>query len=670
MFSSKPIPPEDSNSLLRHNVYWLLACLFFAGIPQMMGELPIWISAIYILVLGWRTWLLKTQSKLPARFLLAILAFGYMIGVAVQFHSIVGKDAGVALVVGLVAFKALETRNIRDAFISVLLAYFLLLCNFILDQSIGMGIYLLTLVWLITANMIDWQHPDKMPISKILTFSGRLLLQALPIMLIVFLILPRIQGPLWRMPNGQSSSKIGLSDKLNPGSVSQLSQSDEPAFRVSFMGKNPAQNQLYWRGQVFDAFSQQTWQAATQYAMPSFSNNAAIQFQGQRLEYTLTLEPHQQRWLFALDMPSSLPSKTHFDNNYSVISADPINERTRYSFTSHPQYQLESEAELRTLHTNLQINLQSNPQAAQLGATLAQNYPDPAQRAQAMLARYRQQNYHYTLNPPTLPNAWIDGFLFNTQRGFCEHYAASFVFVMRAAGVPARIVTGYQGGTYNQNGNYWIIRQANAHAWAEIWLNGKGWVRIDPTAAIAPERIEQGQLNNAEESAELPMLLRTPDSFLSKLRLNWDGLQYQWSQFVLGYDSDKQANLLNKLWSKESGSVFIRIFAIFLLLAIALPFYLQRNKQSKQHPLTRQYQQFEKAMQQAKLPARLHSEGALDYAQRLAAHTNTTLHAQITAYTLLYLQARYGNQSGRSANSVILELKQILSAIKQLLPKK
>ena len=372
------------------------------------------------------------------------------------------------------------------------------------------------------------------------------MLQAVPVMLILFVLFPRIPGPLWGLPQDANSGMTGLGDSLQFGNISNLTQNSSIAFRVQFKGAAPAQNQLYWRGPVLWHQEDRHWtMSSSQIGLQPES----LITQGTPIEYTITLEPHNRTWMLMLDMPTLIPADAKLTHDYSVVADKPVRTRTRYAGTSFNTYTLGANLGERERILSLQINEGENPKTVQLAKTWG--VLSAADKINIALNMYRQQPFVYTLRPPVLGDNPVDDFLFKSKRGFCEHYATSFVYLMRAAGVPARIVTGYQGGEFNPNGNYYIVRQSDAHAWAEVWLADKGWVRIDPTAAVSPERVESGLADALNDIDELPLMARNNNAWLKKVYLNWDGVNNGWNQWVLGYDDKKQLDFLKKLSGKN-----------------------------------------------------------------------------------------------------------------------
>ena len=488
-------------------LYGLIVSLALVFAPH-AAHLPLWLSALVGAILGWRFLMARQKLALPNKWLLFALAFVAVVGVLLQYKTVFGREAGVALLTLMVTLKLLEVKNQRDVWILVFLGYFLLLTHFLYSQSLLVAAYLLVVAWLFTTLLIAFSQPRaQLPWLTQFKLSAKFLLQAVPVMLVLFVLFPRISGPLWNLPSDANTGQTGLSETMAPGLISQLVQSDSVAFRVEFDGALPPAAQRYFRVLVLDNFDGYTWRTQRAYTRIN-----QLQGQGPGTRYTLTLEPHNKPWLPVMDFadPASLPLGSRLNSDFSVTQRELVQQRKRYSAIAYasPGNTLDSDAD--DLPRALELPKTSNPRARALAQELRQNSPDQQTFIDKILARFHQEPYVYTLQPPRLGSNSVDEFLFDTRRGFCEHYASSFTFLMRAGGVPARVVTGYQSGEFNKLGNYLIVRQADAHAWSEVWLPNRGWVRVDPTAAVSPNRIEQGISNALPAGEALPLFLRNP----------------------------------------------------------------------------------------------------------------------------------------------------------------
>lgn len=623
-----------SKLTLRH-LQWLLFAMALV-MALHVANVAVWITALIVLAGFWRYLIESRGWQMPRMSLLLPLTILIALGVLVTYRGLFGRDASVALLAVMLALKLMETHTRRDCILLVFGGYFLTITAFLFNQSMLVGAYMLLPITALTATLIGVSHPNgNLPWRFQARLAGLLLAQAAPVMLVLFLLFPRVPGPLWGVPKDAYSGMSGLSDSMEPGAISELSLSGAVAFRVEFTGKIPSSGQLYWRGPVLWDYDGRSWHMSKA-ILPAES----LRTGGDIVRYAVTLEPHNRNWLLMLDMPAALPADALQSHDMQVLSKRPVRIRTRYEGGSAFAYTLDEQLS----DTERRMALRLPPQGNRQSRALAQQWVDegrsPEQIVQQALSMFRQQNFVYTLTPPLLRENPVDDFLFNTRRGFCEHYAGSFVYLMRAAGVPARVVTGYQGGEVNPVGNYLIVRQSDAHAWAEVWLQGRGWVRVDPTAAVAPQRIETG-LSSLPETEAVPMLSRRDFSLLRRLYLNWDALNNGWNQWVLGYNRERQMELLSRLTggqpSWQDMAIALMVFAGGIVLVTAL--FLLRGRRIKADPLQKLYGEFLHKLEPAGL-RRYHHEGPQDFGRR-AAHRLPARAAAIEAITNSYISLRY-----------------------------
>lgn len=523
-------------------VYAVSFCYLFSISPH-FRNLPLWVSAFVLIALSWRALQNMGRVKQLPKWLLIPMVLIGGIGVFAEYWTIVGRDAGLALLTVMTSFKFLESRAHRDMLILVFLCYFLIATHFLFSQSIFTAALMLVNLVVITATLIALnQRDDAAPWRERYAISARLVALSIPLMLILFVLVPRVPGPLWGLTSEQRGGITGLSDSMSPGKISNLIRSNEVAFRVDFNGEVPAQSRLYWRGPIMAMFNGYRWYQSRRQILHRFN----LQVFEPATEYTVTLEPNGERWLLALDIPTRLVANSVMTEDFQLTSKKPINDLRRYSLESRLLYQVGLDESEDYLELTRRYPEDLNPRTIALGKSLAQQYQTPQAIIDAVLGMYREQEFVYTLQPPILKGDLVDAFLFDSRRGFCEHFAGSFALLMRAAGIPSRIVAGYQGGEYNQVGNYLIVRQSDAHAWTEVWIEKRGWVRIDPTAAVSPNRIEMG-LDEAlpEETASFRIQNRNP--VFGNLLYSWDNLQHSWNDWVLNYDEQRQMNFLRRL---------------------------------------------------------------------------------------------------------------------------
>jgi len=596
--------------------------------------LPVWVSVALAALLSWRVAIAIRGASLPPRWVLILLTLGTAVGVFLSFRTIMGRDPGVTLLVMLLFLKLLETRAARDVFVVAFLVYFVALANFFYSQSIPIAGLMLFTVIVATTALVGFSAPQR-PMAEHLKTAGRMLAQAGPVMLLLFFLFPRVQGPLWGLPQDAYSGVTGLSDTMSPGAISALSLSDAIAFRVRFETATPQRNQLYWRGPVMTDFDGSTWRVG----LPQLRREMRVDAYGAPIDYEVTLEPHNRNWMFALEMPTRIPESARLTSDYLPISLTPIRSRIRYEMRSSPQFQARSGANPGDLAAALRLPGGVNPRARALSREWRESLADDSAVVRRAIEFYRGSRFEYTLQPPLLGRNSVDEFLFDAKQGFCEHFASSFVFLMRAAGVPARVVTGYQGGDTNPVDGYMVVRQADAHAWAEVWLESSGWTRVDPTAAAIPVRVELGI--TAAAPAGVPLLMRSGFNWVKGLRNNWDALTNQWNQWVLGYNPDRQLELLSRLgmkqpsWETMTLALFWSVGGVLLLVALWLLRGIRRED-----AVQRAWLRFCGKLARAGI-ARAGTEGPLDYAGRVSQRFPGKEPA-VRAITALYVEQRYG----------------------------
>jgi transglutaminase-like putative cysteine protease len=643
---AQQLPRDKADTLL------LLAAALLVLAPH-AGHLPPWVTALCATTLAWRAAITWRGARLPPALLLLPLAAGAMGGIWLSFHTLLGREAGVAMLVLLVAFKMLEMRARRDLFVVIFLCHFLLLTSFFYAQGIGNALMMALSVVVLLGAQLSFQFTGaRPPLRRRLWLGTRTVLLATPLALLLFFVFPRLQGPLWGMPNDATQGRSGLSNSMAPGNLSNLAQSNEPAFQVQFLDPAPPQSQLYWRGVVLGAFDGRTWTQVARAPHGQALARSGMQLPGRAVRHRVTLEPSGRRWLFALDLPAAPPQMAGNPSAASpemeLSAAYPIEQRVRYQVSSHPAYRLQAEAELAGAERWLALPAGFNPRALAAGAALARQ-ADPARRVNALLRRFNTDGFSYTLEPPLLGRDSVDQFLFDTKAGFCEHYASAFVFVMRAAGVPARVVTGYQGGEVNLVDGMMTVRQSDAHAWAEVWLAGRGWLRVDPTAAVAPERVQRGaahagtrkNLFGIEGLGQLIDFGAGRDSLLAHLRFQMSALDNGWSQWVLNYTAERQQGVTEAL---KSGLLGWRLPAALAAGALLLALAHALGRRRRGDPVDALYSAL--CLQLARLGlARGADEGPNGYRERIDISRLEPRHKNAAAQFLrLYSAHKYGAQ--------------------------
>jgi protein-glutamine gamma-glutamyltransferase len=545
--------PRDSRDTL-----FLLTVIAWVVLPQ-VGNLPIWCSLLAAGVLVWRGALAILSRPLPSRWwLLALL----VITIAATFNThrtLLGRDAGVTMIVVLLALKTLELRAKRDAFVVFFLSFFTMLTNFFFSQSLlTAAAMLIALLGLLTALVNAHMPVGKPPLLQAAKIAGQMALLGAPVMAVMFVLFPRM-APLWGVPSDAMSGRSGLSNSMQVGNIASLALDESIAMRVRFLGATPRQADLYFRGPVLSTFDGREWRPLRSAFPLRMQAPANLRVSGTPVQYEVTLEPNNRPWLLALDAAPIAPKMAGFEvamtPELQWMANRPITDLTRYSAQSYPNFVFGPERPQASLQDFVALPPGFNPRTLQLAADMRRDPLLQTARAPelvaAVLARLKSGGYSYTLEPGVFGQHSADEFWFDRKAGFCEHIASSFVILMRALDVPARVVTGYQGGERNTVDGFWIVRQSDAHAWAEVWMAPQGWVRVDPTAMVAPGRTGSFQRLAAPQgliaSALSGAFGTVSPSLLANLRATWEAVNNGWNQWVLNYSEAKQLNLLKDI---------------------------------------------------------------------------------------------------------------------------
>jgi protein-glutamine gamma-glutamyltransferase len=619
----------------------LCACLALALVAH-LSALPVWLIVIVCAAAAIRLGLAARGRTAPSRGIrLGIAAVSIALLLA-QYRTFNGLVAGTALLALMAGLKLFETQSRRDFHVVILIIYFLNLAALLRSESFWLLGYLTAASWLTNAALLRLTASTPPPgWQPAMRRAGRVLAQALPFTLILWLFFPRFDGPLWQMTDDRRGGESGLSESMSPGDISELAQSDEIAFRVHYIDAPPPRMQRYYRGPVLHDFDGHTWRRTH----TDRTRAPPLVPAGVAYRYTLSLEPHPHNWLFALDWPSSWDMRgAVLTSDYTLVQAAPVSRPADIFAVSHSEVRTPDtlNPEMRRRDTRLPPG--RNPRSLLLAQQLRGTHPDDMDFARAVLDMFRRQPFFYTLRPPPLAEDSVDEFLFESRGGFCGHYASAFATLMRAAGIPARVVTGYQGGTFNRYADYWILRQSDAHAWNEIWIEGRGWVRIDPTSAIAPERVEQG-LNEAL-AADEPLAGRWQrhSPWIADLRLRLDALGQQWRRRILRFDQKSQDRLMVQLRIPEpDGHKLVMVLAFGLTLALSwLTWQVRREMRPPvKDPIVRAYARLCAKMANIGIARRL-DEGAEAYAERVAG-LRPDLAAALTLLCRHYTELRYGS---------------------------
>lgn len=629
--------PESAKSL------GMLAGVVLLALLPHVTHLPFWIPLCVIAATVWRLWIEIHAGALPNKWLRSGLALLAMLAVIANFRTLNGLEAGTALLGMMAGMKLLESRAVRDYSILVFIALFLLFAELLYEQNLILLPYLLLCTTLITSCLLRMHDGGaQLSHSAAMIRSSRMLLQALPLAVLLFLFVPRLPGQFWVLPS-RGAATSGLSETMSPGDVSNLSLSSEVAFRVEFEGTPPPASQRYWRAVVLHDFDGRTWRRQRS---EMFAPQKVIAGD-KTYRYRMLMEPSNQRWVPVLDVPLQSDLRRSFiTSDMQLLSFMPVTKLIAVKVVAATDYQLgerlsTSMARIDTLLPGA-LNPRARAMAEQLRAQLGAKRGDDAGYVNAVLRQFRQQAFYYTLEPPLLGAHTVDDFLFNTRRGFCEHFASAFTFLMRAGGVPARVVTGYQGGEINPVNNYLVVRQSDAHAWSEVWLEGRGWVRVDPTAAIAPQRVERGLESAIAESEMLPgrTLRRSP--WMYPLRQNWDAVNTFWKSHIVNFDSEDQRSVMNALgiknadWRTLGMALLIALVGFFLSMMAWLTW---RYRPRRSDPAVEAYAELKRKLAKAGIVCAPH-EGPVDFLSR-AAQAKPELSSQLQQLRDVYIALRY-----------------------------
>jgi transglutaminase-like putative cysteine protease len=619
-------------------------CLGLALLAH-ITTLPFWVPVTVVACALFRIGLApRARGAAPRTVLFTIAALAIPL-LFLRFHSFNGVMAGTALLSVAAGLKILESKAQRDIYVITVIIYFVSAAALLDSNSFWLFAYLIGVCWLTTATLLRVTSSGPAPAwRRSLRYGGRVLAQALPLALVFWLLFPRFAGPLWNIPNNSQTATSGLGETMSPGDITQLALSDEVAFRVRFASAVPPAKERYWRGPVLDRFDGRTWSQSS----PVFNGVPPLQPLGVAYRYTVMMEPSQHRWIFMLDWPAvSDLTRARLTDDYTLMQPEPLLRSIDVTGTSYTRVQSLEPLPKGVLRRDLQQPAGRNPRTQQFARQLRSAHADDMELVSAVLSMFRQQPFFYTLTPPKLSDDSVDEFLFDTKRGFCGHYASAFAAVMRAAGIPARVVTGYQGGTFNPYSDYWILRQSDAHAWAEIFIEGHGWTRIDPTAAIAPERVERG-LGDVLSDDPLVSRWQSRTPWFAGARLRLDLLRELWRERILDFDQDSQRRLLEMLNIPEpDGQKLVLVLAVGMALVLSwLTWQVRRELAPQSKDVTvRAYARLCAKLAAAGMPRRMH-EGAEDYAHRVAAQ-RPDLAVTVTGLCRHYSLLRYAKPSSR-----------------------
>jgi transglutaminase-like putative cysteine protease len=628
-----PLAPE-MRAVSARDLAWLIGSLLLVIAPHAMRA-PWWLTLLTLCLYGWRLYFTLHRAPLPSRWLVLGVAAVALLALWIEFRTIFGRQPGILLLVVFSGLKLLETRTHRDAAVVAFLAYFLVITNFLYTQSMFNAVLMGFSLLATTATLVGLAAPHREPRANLRT-AAVLLGQAVPAAIVLFLLFPRVQGPIWGLPQDAYAGMTGLSETMSPGSVASLAQYDAIAFRAEFESNPPLNAMRYWRGPVLWDFDGRTWKIG-----PDLRGDPPQAREGQaRYRYSIVLEPHNRAWLFALETAASVPPNARMTFDGQVLSTTPVRNRLRYEMESVISPSPVGD-QRGALWRATRVPPGYNPRATALAAQWQADARDDAEIVTRAIEFLRAGRYVYTLEPPLLGVHTVDEFLFETRSGFCEHFASAFTFLMRAAGLPARVVTGYQGGDLNPYDRIVTVRQWDAHAWTEVFLIGRGWVRIDPTAAAFPRRVESGAVLTVPQSSAMPLMMQSNMEWLRTMRHRWEAVAHKWNVWVLGYSPERQRDLMQWVGIRDADwrSMTAALFSILGVITLGLLAWSLRRL-ARPDPVQKAWRAFCRKLAQRGVERAPH-EGPRDYAVR-AARSVPDARRTILRIGELYIALRYG----------------------------
>lgn len=647
--------------LSRPGIVPLLLIVQLAVLLPLWFYMPAWITVSTMSLLVAKFFLHKYQLAAP-RWVLLIVVLMCVGGVFWQFKTLNGKDAGIGLISLMYAFKLVEARSYRDASLILFISFFILVTAFFYSEAIWMGLYLLIVTLLILTGLVALNSPKGVKGIKGLSKTSAItLLQAIPIMILLFFFFPRSSTPLWSMPSDTQAGS-GIDDSMSPGSIGALHTFDDIAFRVDFEGegetaKVPPSHEMYWRGLVLSEFDGFTWFKERHSPVRGEINLT----REKTYAYRIQLEPNNRNWIFGLEELVEPPKGAYLFSDHTWMRRRKNDQRITYDAQAYDiDYSDQSLTEVQQ-ERYLQLPSNSNSRTRDWAEERRELRSSDEEFVSWVMSYIRNQQYHYTLTPQVIEVDTIDGFWLDTLEGFCEHYAGAFVYIMRSAGIPARVVTGYQGGEYNPYGDYYIIRQSDAHAWTEVWLEDEGWRRVDPTAAIHPSRVDETLQSQARarndwfDDVGSETSFNSARSFLQNLALRWDALQSFWNDTLMGYNQDMQFNWLRDLGVERDQYRYLGygLLATLLLVGFIFGAWVLRSSQ-KLDPVAKQY--FKLLQKLKKLGIVVDRNIGPRDLQALVQEKSAKVYSRTAPALKTYIAIRYRYEQGERVNTESLRL--------------
>lgn len=641
----------------RRQALWVAGLAFAAYLPLSVS-LHWAINALLALLLGLRLASLRWPEAAPRQAMLIGLAVAG-IGICLYvYQALAGLLAGTALFVIMVALKLCEARGVRELRLVVILLGFLTVVQFLFDQSIARVLYLGAVTVGMVIVLVDLGGGlGQATVARRARIGVVLAVQALPLTLVFFVLFPRLSAPLWDLGIDSRTGVTGMSDRLELGSIRELVIDGSLAFRVRFDSNPPMPDQLYWRGPVLWKPGPRGWEEGLN---PRFRTGGKLLTQSDHLDYEVVLEPSRQNWLFALDLPVAFPSDVVRGADFQLLSSAPVQSARRYRVRSALSYTTEPGPDyVRSFALELPPNV--TPRMRRLAEGFRSGSVDDWGVVEAALRFFRSEEFHYTLSPPELGPNPVDAFLFDARKGFCEHYSSSFAILMRLAGIPSRVVLGYLGGELNRVGGHYMVWQSDAHAWTEVLIAGRGWVRVDPTASVDPARVDNSSASRLLSGAASVRFDLAADGdlvrALRQARYMLDAVQAAWQDWVLDFSRADQASLAAWLGFAGMGEVGLALVMIGVCGAVLAVIVLVMSRESTSvDPIGAIYGAFCGRLAAAGLPRDAH-EGPADYGARVVS-ARPDLRPPVEAFIGRYVAARYGHAA--DAEDAALELRRLL----------
>ncbi len=643
-------------------LFWTAGIVLGATLPH-WSALPAWVPVLLATAIAWRLAIAAFAWPVPLRLLRLVLAFAAFCAVLFQYRTINGVAAGSALLVVMIALKFLESNGHRDRLVLIMISYFLLFASLLTENGPLTAAYLLLLLWFTTVGLLQLSRRGSLLGARDTgVLAARLLAQSLPLMVVLFVLFPRLPGPIWAIPGSTSSGATGLGDEMSPGDITNLALSDEIAFRVEFSSPVPRARELYWRGPTMANFNGRTWSRLIGEQRGERVANSTEYF-GEPTEYRVMLEPRGRNWAFGLDMPRTWSGERGVrigmgsDYQLRVFGDGARSNRFEYRVTSHTSFRAREPLTPGQREQFTDLPPATSPRTRELVRGWVAEDSAPLQVIESAMGYLRSEPFFYTLTPPALGSSQpVDEFLFQTREGFCEHYASAFTVMMRAAGIPARVVSGYQGGELNSLGSYYVIRQSDAHAWTEVWLADEGWVRVDPVSAVAPERVALGSWRTALGGDRVPGTAFGRIPWVRRTLLAWDAATTYWNDWIVGYGPDAQRALLDALGldTARRSERWTKLLALSVSatlagsLALSLFLFWRQRRRAPLDAAARSFATFSQRLAKLAVPLPATGEAPLAYAARAQGAVPHAA-ADIAAIVAAYLRARYEPDADRGA---------------------